>query len=187
MRTANALLATVLVVLVSSGLTACSSGSPTSPASASASGKAAAAGSGNSKYVMVSPGPAKAAGASKPAGGDPTATVSGSPRRYQKVVEPFSPPGTCKSDGDTLEMIDCILEQVVDVDSTVDSLQLQRFELASVSKQLGILADDGHWLKSRSKTCTAAATSGGSIDQITVAQCLLKASQKRVETLNQAD
>jgi uncharacterized protein YecT (DUF1311 family) len=72
----------------------------------------------------------------------------------------------------------------VDVDYTVDVLQRQRFEYStSAAERKADLRDDANWLANRTKTCSANQT-GGSIDQITQAGCLLKVSKARVASLS---
>jgi uncharacterized protein YecT (DUF1311 family) len=171
-----------LLILLALGPTACSSSDGTSARS-----RPTGTSSPRPVYVVLTPTP-WSTGTSTPAH-QPTSTpktakgAKAATPRYQPVAEPFSAPGTCNENGNTQEMTACILEQVVDVDSTVDSLQVQRFELAPASKQAAILAEYAAWLKNRSTTCNAKAKTGGSIDQLTVARCLLQASQDRVETL----
>lgn len=103
---------------------------------------------------------------------------------YVKIVEPFSSPGRCYASGTTIEMTACILRKVVEVDHTVDVLQNQKF-FYSISKadQKATLRDNARWLTQRTKTCSENRT-GGSIDQITAAECLLKAGQARVASLS---
>jgi uncharacterized protein YecT (DUF1311 family) len=104
------------------------------------------------------------------------------PAQYQKLVEPFDVAGTCNEDGNTLEMTACALEQVVAVDASVDALQRKQFENAAPDQREDLLADDAQWLKQRTSTCAAQRT-GGTIDQINGAYCLLKESQRRVLAL----
>jgi uncharacterized protein YecT (DUF1311 family) len=81
-------------------------------------------------------------------------------------------------------MTACILKKVVDVDYTVNVLQQQRFGYAiSTADRKADLRDDANWLAKRTKTCSAQ-LSGGSSDQITEAQCLLKVSTARVSSLS---
>jgi uncharacterized protein YecT (DUF1311 family) len=104
--------------------------------------------------------------------------------KYVKIVEPFGTPGRCKEDGTTIEMTACILKKVVDVDYTVDVLQRQRFGYApSLADRKAALRNDANWLAKRTKTCSAN-PSGGSMDQITQAACLLKVSKARVASLS---
>jgi uncharacterized protein YecT (DUF1311 family) len=104
--------------------------------------------------------------------------------RYVKIVEPFGSPGRCNQSGTTIEMTACVLKQVVDVDYTVDALQRERFEYTiSTAGQKEALQDDANWLAKRTRICSQHAT-GGSIDQITAAQCLLKVSKARVNSLS---
>ena len=187
MKTSRALSTAVLAGLLALGSSACSGSSSAGSAAAGASATANRA--ARPTYVLATPTPAKDTSVATPDPA-PDAGPSASPSpvapadlRYVKIREPFSRPGECVDDGTTLEMTACVLEQVIDVDSTIDALQVKRFERARVSQRQSILTEYAHWLKGRTRTC-AAATSGGSIDQITVAECLLKASQERVETLN---
>jgi uncharacterized protein YecT (DUF1311 family) len=104
--------------------------------------------------------------------------------KYVKIVEPFGSAGKCNPDGTTIEMTACFLKQVEDTDYTVDVLQRQRFWYGiSAADRKASLRDDANWLAKRTKTCSKEA-SGGSIDQITAAQCLLKVSKARVASLS---
>ena len=117
----------------------------------------------------------------RPAGSAPTGNHG---VRYVKLVEPFGSPGPCNEDGSTVEMTDCFLQQVQKVDRTVDALQRRRFESStSESEQKYFLQDDARWIAKRSRTCSANST-GGSIDQITMAQCMVKVSKERVDSLS---
>jgi uncharacterized protein YecT (DUF1311 family) len=104
--------------------------------------------------------------------------------KYKKIVEPFGKPGRCDPAGNTVEMTACILKQVVAVDHTVDVLQAQKFQYGtSPTEAEDDLRDDANWLAKRTKTCSTKGT-GGSIDQITAAQCLLRAGKARVKSLS---
>ncbi len=190
MNTSRAVITAALTGLLALTLGACSGSSP----AGSTSGDHTSAGPGPTRgaqptYVLATSSPARTGAAVTPAPapdvGPSTSPTSVAPAdlRYVKIREPFSRPGECVDDGSTLEMTACVLEQVIDVDSTIDALQVKRFERARVSQRPGILVEYARWLKDRTRDC-AAGGSGGSIDQINAAQCLLKASQERVETLN---
>src|SRR4051812_36280935 len=136
----RSLVTAALVAMAGLSLAACSSSSSGAGPSATTTGPAP-------RYTVVSPATTKAAdsdgSAADPA---PDATSAGSAAggralRYKKIVEPFSPPGTCKENGSTLEMTACVLEQVIDADSTINTLQDTQFELARPSKQAGLLAE----------------------------------------------
>jgi len=104
--------------------------------------------------------------------------------KYVKIVEPFGKPGRCDEGGATSEMTACVLKKVVDVDHTVDVLQRQRFEYGTTTDaRRASLRDDANWLAKRTETCSAD-PSGGSLDQITRAACLLKAGKARVTALS---
>jgi uncharacterized protein YecT (DUF1311 family) len=104
---------------------------------------------------------------------------------YVKIAEPFSAPGrTCTKDDTTLAISSCILVRVVRVDGTVNALQHDRFDRASTTKaRKALLVSDAKWNKARIKSCAAAAHTGGTIDRITEAQCLLKSSKHRANKL----
>jgi uncharacterized protein YecT (DUF1311 family) len=104
---------------------------------------------------------------------------------YVKIAEPFSAPGPrCTHTDTTLSISACLLVRVVRVDHTVDALQKDRFDRARTTKtKKARLADDAKWLKARGTTCAAAGDSGGTIDQITTAQCLLDNSKQRANSL----
>lgn len=113
-----------------------------------------------------------------------TGTKKSADLEYVKIVEPFGTPGRCDPAGTTIEMTACILKKVVDVDYTVDALQAQRSRYGtSANEGERDLRDDAQWLAKRTKTCSAH-PSGGTIDQITQAQCLLKVSKARVRSLS---
>ena len=112
------------------------------------------------------------------------ASAPGAGLRYVEIVEPFGRPGPCQADGTTVEMTACILHEVVEVDYTVDGLQRQRFAYStSAAERKADLRDDARWLAGRTKTCSKNLT-GGSMDQLNEAQCLLDVSKSRVESLS---
>lgn len=110
---------------------------------------------------------------------NPTETVT-----YRPLVEPFSVAEACVQNGDNVEMMACILQQVRDADQEVDALQRKQFETArSADTRNQLLADNTQWLRDRSQDCTAVARLSGIVDRITFAQCLLEASTDRVQRL----
>ncbi len=119
-------------------------------------------------------GPAAMASAATRSGSTPSP-------HYVKIAEPFSAPGpTCTKDDTTLAISSCILVRVVRVDHTVNALQKDRFDRARTSKaKKALLAKDAKWNAARVKGCAAAGHTGGTIDRITEAQCLLKSSKHR--------
>jgi uncharacterized protein YecT (DUF1311 family) len=181
---ARLLASTALAVLIPIAVTGCSSSSGGSPTAASATRAAATPTAAASGFIVVTTRPAApSSSASAPAGAPTSTSVAPADLRYVAIVEPFSAPGTCAENGNTVELTNCVLEQIEDVDSTVDSLQLARFEKAPGKQRASILKEYATWLAGRTSSCRAKATSGGSIDQITAAQCMLKGSKDRVQTL----
>jgi uncharacterized protein YecT (DUF1311 family) len=126
-----------------------------------------------------------AASTSTPAHAGSTTSPTAAPLPYVPIHEVFSAPGRCREDGSTLEMMDCFLHQVVTADTTVDTLQKQRFDQAPASTRVTLLGDDATWLKGRQTTCSRNLT-GGTIDRVTTAQCLLRVSQARIKQLQAA-
>jgi uncharacterized protein YecT (DUF1311 family) len=178
----------VPALLIASGLvllTACSSTptgtlSPVSDVAASSTPEAS-----TPKTSTTEAGSAEESAVETSAAEQPTSAASTNTASYRPIVELFSTPGRCDPAGNTLEMTACLLKQVQKADHTVDSLQRNRFEQAADAEQAALLADDATWLKGRTTTCAANRT-GGSIDQITAADCLLKISKARVTALTAA-
>jgi uncharacterized protein YecT (DUF1311 family) len=188
MRIARAVAASGLPLLLVLSLTGCSSDSD-QPAAAAPTPTAATSG-----FTLATPQddptPGAASGqASAPSSAGASAapapsTQAPGAQKYPPIAEPFSAPDDCDENGTTAQLANCVLQQVVDVDSTVNSLQQSMFERTSKSRRAGVLAEFSRWLAGRTTTCRAQAKSGGSIDQVKAAQCLLLSSQDRVETLN---
>jgi uncharacterized protein YecT (DUF1311 family) len=136
------------------------------------------------KTEKVAAEPSSAAKKKSPARSAAPAPKKAADLKYVKIVEPFGSPGRCDEGGTTIEMTACVLKKVVDVDYTVDVLQRQRFGYGiSTADRQASLRDDANWLAKRTKKCSAN-PSGGSMDQITQAQCLLKVSKARVAALS---
>ncbi len=151
-------------------LTGCSSGSSTQQASSSSSSGAA-------------PGTAVAtAGATITV----TAPASGATSAaFVPITEPFDPghparakssPASCSSQSSTLTIAQCYENKTETADAMIDTVQQAAFTRASAEQQAALNREDSAWLAARPTVCRAAYVSGGTIDEINIASCLLDES-----------
>ena len=155
--------ALALAVLAVS-LAACgSSGSASSPGNASSSSPATAGGA------------ASAAAAS-----------------FVSIVEPFDPghpartepaPASCGSQPTTIAIERCYQVKAENVDSQIDVAQFARYSGAPAAERKTILAQDSAWLAARAPVCDAAFNTGGTVDGISAAACLLDESNARLDAI----
>ena len=153
----GALLArTVLLAALAATLAACSS-----------SGSAASA---------ASPGAAGTGG---------TASASAAAASFVNIVEPFDPghparfetaPASCGHQTTTIAIEQCYQTNTENVDVQIDVAQSARYASASAAGRAAILAQDSAWLAARGPVCAAAYNTGGTIDGISAAACLLDES-----------
>ena len=131
-----------------------------------------------------STGPAASASpAATRAGGTASAAAS-----FVSIVEPFDPghpartasaPASCGSQPTTIAIERCYQTKAENVDSQIDVAQFARYSSAPAAERKTILAQDSAWLAARGPVCSAAFHSGGTIDGISIAACLLDESQAR--------
>lgn len=135
-----------------------SSGSTTPSASASASGSATASSSASNLV------PAAA---------------------FVPIVEPFDPghparmvstPASCGNLSSTLAIVQCFDNKAESWDAEIDLVQQGRFKTASATQQTAINTEDSTWLANRATVCAKAYQTGGTIDEINTASCLLDES-----------
>ena len=163
---------TRLAVLTISALAAgvlagCSSSS--SPASGGATQSAAAAGSASST---------------------PAASASTAPAAaFAPIVEPFDPghparalttAASCGGLGTTLAIEKCYEDKTETYDAQIDLVQQNRYQSGNLAQQTAMGDDDTAWLQARQTVCAAAYQTGGTIDGINVAACLLDESTARL-------
>jgi uncharacterized protein YecT (DUF1311 family) len=117
-----------------------------------------------------------------------TASASAAAASFVDIVEPFDPghpartetaPASC-GQTTTLAIEQCYEAKTENTDATIDSFQLARYQSASPSQRTTILAQDSAWLAARGPVCAAAFNSGGTIDGISTAACLLDESTARL-------
>ncbi len=133
-----------------------------------------------------SPGTAVSSGAA--AGG----TASAATASFVGIVEPFDPdhparteaaPASCGGQSTDLEIERCYQTKTENVDAQIDVAQSARYSSASAAERKTILAQDSAWLAARPPVCAAASKTGGTIDGISAAACLLEESNARLATV----
>jgi uncharacterized protein YecT (DUF1311 family) len=116
----------------------------------------------------------------------------GSAAAFSSIIEPFDPghpartrpdPGNCGGQQTTLGLEQCYETRTENADAQTDTAQLARFRVASAAQQAAILGQDRAWLAAREPVCTAAFNSGGTIDGINIASCLLDESTARLDAV----
>jgi uncharacterized protein YecT (DUF1311 family) len=114
---------------------------------------------------------------------------SGSAVAFTAIAEPFDPghpasskpdPGNCGNQQTTLGMEQCFETKTENADAQIDAAQLASYRAASPAQQAAIQAQDGAWLAARGPVCIAAFKTGGTIDEVNVASCLLDESTARL-------
>jgi uncharacterized protein YecT (DUF1311 family) len=169
-RMRNRHLARAVVFATLIGLAAgCSSGSSSS--------------SGSAGSAATTPG-ATAPGAS--------ATAS-PPPPFAPIVEPFDPghaartrtgPADCGSQPSTLAIEQCYEIKTENTDAQIDTAVQLLYRTAPLDNvKTAIVTQDAAWLAARGPVCQAAFKTGGTIDGISVAACLLDESTARLDAV----
>jgi uncharacterized protein YecT (DUF1311 family) len=155
-------------------LAGCSSrGTPaaTTPGSAAAASAAAASGAGSNPADSASPSAAAA---------------------FAAITEPFDPghparavsgPASCGGQRSTLAIEQCYEDKTESADADIDTVRQAAFTSASAAQRSAINSADRGWLATRSTVCRQAYRSGGTIDGINIASCLLDESTARLDAL----
>jgi uncharacterized protein YecT (DUF1311 family) len=146
-----------------------------------------AAGCGSSSASSSSGG--AGAAATTPAGGAASSTPTGSAAGFVDIVEPFDPghlartrpaPASCANQSSTLAFEQCYDTKTENTDAEIDAVQQAKYAAASSAGQAAILAQDQAWLKARAPVCTVAFDTGGTLDKVNIASCLLDESTARL-------
>jgi uncharacterized protein YecT (DUF1311 family) len=139
-----------------------------------------------------------ASGAASSASPAATVTVSSAPpsavtsSSFVNIVEPFDPghparvrtgPASCGTQSSTLAIEQCYEIKTENTDAAIDAVQSAKFKSAQMAQQNTILAQDRAWLAARQPVCAAAFHTGGTIDKISVASCLLAESTARLDAV----
>lgn len=130
------------------------------------------------------------ASASSPSQASAQATAAPS---FAPIVEPFDPghpakarsgPADCTTQTSTLATVLCYEIKTENADVQIDAVQLAKYSRASLaSDRAAIQAQDGAWLNARGPVCSAAFKTGGTIDQVNTAICLLAESTARLSAV----
>ncbi len=112
---------------------------------------------------------------------------------FAAIVEPFDPghpaqtrtgPADCGSQPSTLAIVQCYEIKTENADAQIDAAQQGYYNSAPLNTiRAAIVAEDSAWLAARGPVCKAAFTAGGSIDQISIAACLLDESTARLDAI----
>jgi uncharacterized protein YecT (DUF1311 family) len=148
-------------------------------------GSLAACGSSGSPGTAASSGPAATG-----TGG----TASAAAASFVSIVEPFDPghpartepaPASCGGQPTTIATERCYQAKAENVDSQIDVAQFARYSGASAAERQTILAQDRAWLAARAPVCDAAFNTGGTVDGISAAACLLDESNARLDAIKE--
>jgi uncharacterized protein YecT (DUF1311 family) len=124
--------------------------------------------------------------------GRPSAPAATTVPPFAAIVEPFDPghpaqaknsPADCGSQPSTLAIEQCYEASTENTDAQIDTVQQGLYDSASSSAKSTILAQDGAWLAARGPVCQAAFNTGGTIDGISIAACLLDESTARLDAV----
>jgi uncharacterized protein YecT (DUF1311 family) len=134
--------------------------------------------------------------ASAPGGVSSTPTTSATSTApavaFQPIVEPFDPghparalttPASCGNLSTTLAIEQCYEDKAETYDAQIDLVQQNRYQSGDLAQQTAIGDDDTAWLEARQTVCAKAYQTGGTIDGINIAACLLDESTARLLSL----
>jgi uncharacterized protein YecT (DUF1311 family) len=112
---------------------------------------------------------------------------------FAAIVEPFDPghpaqtrtgPADCGSQSSTSAIVQCYEIKTEDTDAQIDAAEQGFYNSAPLNNvRSAIVAQDSAWLAARGPVCKAAFTAGGSVDQISIAACLLDESTARLQAI----
>jgi uncharacterized protein YecT (DUF1311 family) len=145
----------------------------------------------SSSSSPASGGAAQSASAAGSASGAPTtsATTTAPAAAFAPIVEPFDPghparalttPASCGGLSTTLAIEKCYEDKAETYDAQIDLVQQNRYQSGNLAQQTAIGDDDTAWLEARQTVCTKAYQTGGTIDGINIAACLLDESTARL-------
>jgi uncharacterized protein YecT (DUF1311 family) len=118
-----------------------------------------------------------------------TSGAAASAAGFVDIVEPFDPghpartrsaPASCANQPSTLAFEQCYEAKTENTDAEIDAVQQAKYAAASPAAKAAILAQDQAWLNARAPVCTVAFNTGGTLDQVEIASCLLDESTSRL-------
>ncbi len=121
-----------------------------------------------------------------------TATASPGAGQFTDIVELFDPghpamdrsaPASCGGLATTLAIEQCLEAKIENTDVAIDAAQLAKYNSGSQAQRTAILADDSAWLAARQPVCDLVFRTGGTIEGINVASCLLAESTARLDAV----
>jgi uncharacterized protein YecT (DUF1311 family) len=116
-------------------------------------------------------------------------TASAATASFVSILEPFDPghparaesaPAHCGGQSTAIEIEQCYQAKTENVDAQIDVAQSATYSSAAPAERKTILAQDSAWLAARAPVCAAAFSTGGTIDGISAAACLLDESSARL-------
>jgi uncharacterized protein YecT (DUF1311 family) len=134
-------------------------------------------------------GPASSPGTAASSSPATTGGASAATASFVSIVEPFDPghparaesvPASCGGQSTAIEIERCYQTKTENVDAQIDVAQSARYSSAAPAERKTILAQDSAWLAARAPVCAAAFNTGGTIDGISAAACLLDESNARL-------
>ena len=155
-------------------------------------GSVAACASSNSSSSSSPSSSPSSGGTAKAAPAGPATAQGTSAAPFAAIVEPFDPghpaqaksaPADCGSQSSTLTIVQCYENQTETADAQIDTVLQASYNSASPSDKAQIMAQDSAWLNARGPVCQAAFKTGGTIDQINIAACLLDESTARLDAV----
>jgi uncharacterized protein YecT (DUF1311 family) len=111
---------------------------------------------------------------------------------FVPVTEPFDPghparvgsaAANCGGQDTTLAIEQCYEAKTENADAAIDAVRQASFGGASAAQRAAINADDSGWLAARGPVCDKAYQTGGTVDGINIASCLLDESTARLDAL----
>jgi len=133
-----------------------------------------------------------AASATTGGAGTASATAAASAAAaFVPITEPFDPghparalssPASC-GQGSTLDIEQCYEHKTETADAAIDAIRQAAFSDAPAAAQAVINSADRSWLAARPVVCQQAFRSGGTLDGINVAGCLLDESTARLDAV----
>ena len=146
--------------------------------------------------VSLAAGCSSSSSSSSSSGGAGAATTTpasspatGSTAGFVGIVEPFDPghaarimpaPASCGSQSSTLTIEQCYDTKTENTDAQIDAVQQAKYAAASAADKATILAQDQAWLNARAPVCIVAFNTGGTLDKVEIASCLLDESTSRL-------
>jgi len=95
----------------------------------------------------------------------------------------MSAPASCGDRDTTVAIEQCFEAKTETADAAIDAMRRASFAGAAAAQQAAINADDSGWLAARRTVCAKAYQTGGTIDGINIAACLLDESTARLDGL----